>query len=321
MEAAPEDARRALVLHDRSLIVDLITLTPQPRGIRRPGGDDLAEAMTILAGWGPTSRWSIWITTTAPRCSATWGRRTRSPEHDPVAGTDPPRRPRTKLSAFDLGVDDILTMPFSPEELLARSIVVTRRTAPAGRSCPPSSSARSRSTSSAVRSAPALRRRPSGIEQSLLYLLASRAGRVTTREDVRCGLGPRFRRREQHRRPPCPQPPRQAPERLSPPALHRHRAGSRVPVHPHVLEPRMDGRRGARPAGLITSGPTRLGVTSFDRRCAAGRVMTDRNDEPGPVAHSRDRPAAHTSPTSGRSSPQDGTDARTGPSCTHVGSV
>lgn len=34
---------------------------------------------------------------------------------------------RTKLRAFDLGVDDILTLPFSPEELLARAIVVTRR--------------------------------------------------------------------------------------------------------------------------------------------------------------------------------------------------
>src|SRR6185503_6293581 len=34
---------------------------------------------------------------------------------------------KTKLRALDLGVDDILTVPFSPEELLARSIVITRR--------------------------------------------------------------------------------------------------------------------------------------------------------------------------------------------------
>ena len=33
----------------------------------------------------------------------------------------------TKLKAFDLGVDDILTVPFSPEELLARCVVITRR--------------------------------------------------------------------------------------------------------------------------------------------------------------------------------------------------
>ena len=34
---------------------------------------------------------------------------------------------QTKLRAFELGVDDILTVPFSPEELLARAIVIARR--------------------------------------------------------------------------------------------------------------------------------------------------------------------------------------------------
>src|ERR1051325_3430494 len=35
---------------------------------------------------------------------------------------------QTKLAAFDHGVDDILTVPFSPEELVARVLVVMRRT-------------------------------------------------------------------------------------------------------------------------------------------------------------------------------------------------
>jgi two-component system alkaline phosphatase synthesis response regulator PhoP len=34
---------------------------------------------------------------------------------------------RSKLSAFDAGVDDILTVPFAPEELLARVIALLRR--------------------------------------------------------------------------------------------------------------------------------------------------------------------------------------------------
>jgi len=34
---------------------------------------------------------------------------------------------RTKLAAFDQGVDDIMTVPFSPEELLARTVAMTRR--------------------------------------------------------------------------------------------------------------------------------------------------------------------------------------------------
>src|SRR5581483_1994258 len=34
---------------------------------------------------------------------------------------------QTKLAAFEQGVDDIMTIPFSPEELLARILVITRR--------------------------------------------------------------------------------------------------------------------------------------------------------------------------------------------------
>jgi len=34
---------------------------------------------------------------------------------------------RNKLAAFDAGVDDILTVPFAPEELLARVIALLRR--------------------------------------------------------------------------------------------------------------------------------------------------------------------------------------------------
>src|SRR5437899_244237 len=34
---------------------------------------------------------------------------------------------KTKLRAFDQGVDDIMTIPFPPEELLARVLVITRR--------------------------------------------------------------------------------------------------------------------------------------------------------------------------------------------------
>ena len=34
---------------------------------------------------------------------------------------------KTKLAAFESGVDDILTVPFAPEELLARVIALARR--------------------------------------------------------------------------------------------------------------------------------------------------------------------------------------------------
>src|SRR5207249_3923033 len=38
------------------------------------------------------------------------------------------RDPQTMLAAFEQGVDDVLTVPISPEELLARVQALTRRT-------------------------------------------------------------------------------------------------------------------------------------------------------------------------------------------------
>jgi two-component system, OmpR family, alkaline phosphatase synthesis response regulator PhoP len=90
------------------------------------------------------------------------------------------------LHAFDLGVDDILTMPFAPEELLARAIVITRRASGIDRPIIPTItlgeieidilSREVRTGNSVIHL--------SGIEQSLLYLLASRGGRVVTRDEI-----------------------------------------------------------------------------------------------------------------------------------------
>jgi DNA-binding response OmpR family regulator len=93
---------------------------------------------------------------------------------------------KTKLAAFEAGVDDILTVPFPPEELVARILAVMRRT-----------------YREAAVFAPVLRlgdleidilnRRVragetelhlTSLEQSLLYLLAANAGRLLTRDEI-----------------------------------------------------------------------------------------------------------------------------------------
>ena len=93
---------------------------------------------------------------------------------------------KAKLEAFERGVDDILTVPFSPEEFIARVLAVMRRT-----------------YQEAVVFTPVLRlgdleidilnRRVragetelhlTSLEQSLLYLLAANAGRLLTRDEI-----------------------------------------------------------------------------------------------------------------------------------------
>ena len=104
----------------------------------------------------------------------------------PVVGLTRRGDLKTKLASFEAGVDDILTIPFAPEELLARVIALVRR-----------------AYSDAVTFTPVIklgeleidilnRTVHSGtselhltsLEQSLLYLLAANAGRVVTREEI-----------------------------------------------------------------------------------------------------------------------------------------
>ena len=118
---------------------------------------------------------------------------TLRPSRTPVLGLTRRGDLPTKLRAFDLGVDDILTVPFSPEELLARAIVITRRAMGSELPIVPTITLGEMQIDilhREVRAGDSLVHL-SGIEQSLLYLLASRAGRVVTRDEILDGLGRR----------------------------------------------------------------------------------------------------------------------------------
>ncbi|MFL5758808.1 MAG: response regulator transcription factor [Thermomicrobiales bacterium] len=93
---------------------------------------------------------------------------------------------KTKLAAFERGVDDIVTVPFSPEELVARVLAIMRRTYGEAATFTP-----------VIRlgelEIDILHRRVragdhdlhlTSIEQSLLYLLAANAGRLMTRDEI-----------------------------------------------------------------------------------------------------------------------------------------
>jgi DNA-binding response OmpR family regulator len=93
---------------------------------------------------------------------------------------------RTRLEAFERGVDDIMTLPFAPEELLARVIALVRRAHIGAGTLAP-----------VIRlgelEIDILHRRVragttelhlTALEQSLLYLLAANAGRVVSREEI-----------------------------------------------------------------------------------------------------------------------------------------
>ena len=93
---------------------------------------------------------------------------------------------QTKLAAFDHGMDDILTVPFSPEELIARMLAVLRRTyherivfTPVLRLGDLEIDILNRSVRVHGKEL-----QLTSIEQSLLYLLATNAGQLLTRNEI-----------------------------------------------------------------------------------------------------------------------------------------
>ncbi len=93
---------------------------------------------------------------------------------------------KTKLAAFERGVDDILVMPFSPEELVARVLAIMRRTYREPAAFTPALQVGELEIDILSRSV-----RVAGhelhltsLEQSLLYLMAANTGRVITRDEI-----------------------------------------------------------------------------------------------------------------------------------------
>jgi two-component system, OmpR family, alkaline phosphatase synthesis response regulator PhoP len=187
LEPTSGEARRALVLHDRPLVVDLIELTLNHGVFEVRAARDLAQAEAIIADWHPHLAVVDMDHDDSTELLARLGAANRLTKRvTPALGLTRRGDLKTKLRAFDLGVDDILTLPFSPEELLARAVVITRRATGIDRPLIPTIrlgeieidilSREVRAGTSVIHL--------SGIEQSLLYLLASRGGAVVTRDEI-----------------------------------------------------------------------------------------------------------------------------------------
>ena len=180
-------ARHALVLVDRPVVVSLIELTLTHGLFVVRAAETLVAAEQILADWVPDLAVIDMelddSTALLARLGASSGLRQGV---TPVLGLTSRGDLRTKLRAFDLGVDDILTVPFSPEELLARAIVITRRSSGLERTIVPTIRIGEMEIDIVHRE---LRTGGfviplSATEQSLLYLLAGRSGRVFSRDEI-----------------------------------------------------------------------------------------------------------------------------------------
>jgi len=181
------EALRALVLCARTDDVDIIKLTLNHGVYVVEAARNLDEAEAILVDWPPQL-----VVLDMDHDDSTALLRLLGASGPPYQSTIPAlgltRRGdlKTKLKAFDLGVDDILTVPFSPDELLARAHVLARRMTGVDRPIIPTITIGEIEidiVNREVRAGTSVIHL-SGIEQSLLYVLASRGGRVMAREEI-----------------------------------------------------------------------------------------------------------------------------------------
>jgi DNA-binding response OmpR family regulator len=183
---APADPARVLVLVEQPLIAEVIALTLNHGVYVTRDARDAREAMTVLDEWRPhlavvdMDIGGDQLVRRMVHAGGDGGTRI------PVLALTRRGDLKTKLAAFEQGVDDIMTVPFSPEELLARALVITRRVL--GRASPLTPVLRLGEIEIDI-----LHRQVragtselhlTGLEQSLLYLLAAKAGQVVTRDEI-----------------------------------------------------------------------------------------------------------------------------------------
>ena len=181
----PRGPARVLVVLDRPMMIELIKMTLNHGVYTTRTATRATEVAAALTEWQPHLA-ILDMDLDGMQIMTLLGATPVGGIRLPVIGLTRRGDLKTKLAAFEAGVDDILTIPFAPEELLARVIALVRRT-----------------YSDAVTFTPVIklgeleidilnRTMHSGtselhltsLEQSLLYLLAANAGRVVTREEI-----------------------------------------------------------------------------------------------------------------------------------------
>jgi DNA-binding response OmpR family regulator len=179
---------RVLLVLDQPMVAELVKLTLNHGAFEVRHAVSAAEARVVLGQWRPH------LVLLDMELEGVGGARVMERVGPAAAGGGPiptialTRRGdlRTKLDAFERGVDDIMTLPFPPEELLARVLALVRRAYPDAAVFAPVIRMGELEIDILHRSVRAgdAELHLTALEQSLLYLLAANAGRVVSREEI-----------------------------------------------------------------------------------------------------------------------------------------
>lgn len=181
----PNSPARALLVTDQPLLAGVVELALNHGTYTTRVAASAPEAAEALKEWSPhmavvdldvgDGELMDWVGQTQART-----------ERIPVVALTRRGDLRTKLAAFERGVDDIMTVPFSPEELVARTLAVMRRTYGEVGVFAPVLELGELKIDILNRSVTAHGHELhlTSLEQNLLYLLAANAGRLLTRDEI-----------------------------------------------------------------------------------------------------------------------------------------
>jgi len=181
----PRGPARLLLVLDRPMLIELIKMTLNHGVYTTRHVTARAEVETVLSEWRPHLA-LVDMDLDGARVMALLGSTPVGGVRLPVIGLTRRGDLKTKLAAFEAGVDDILTVPFAPEELLARVIALVRRAYSDAVTFTPVIKIGELEIDSLNRTVRAgtSELHLTSLEQSLLYLLAANAGRVVSREEI-----------------------------------------------------------------------------------------------------------------------------------------
>ncbi|MHB8619521.1 MAG: response regulator transcription factor, partial [Chloroflexota bacterium] len=167
-----------LVLQNLQVIVKVVELTLNHGAYVTREARDVADARHLVEDWKPHMA-ILDMDSGGGQVLRHLGGSSTSGTWVPALGMTRRGDLKAKLAAFEQGADDIVTVPFSPEELLARVLAITRRTYGVAPLSPVIKLGELeidilRRQVKVGSSDPHL----TGLEQSLLYLLAANAPRV-----------------------------------------------------------------------------------------------------------------------------------------------
>jgi DNA-binding response OmpR family regulator len=179
---------RVLLVLDQPLLAEVVrlALAHAPGDFSARRAPDAAAAIGVLGQWRPHLAVVDMDLAHGEILARLGYTAPPSAERVPVVALTRRGDLKAKLAAFDQGVDDLLSVPFSPEELVARILAVLRRAFRDAATLRPVLrlgdleidilNRRVRAGTSELHL--------TSLEQSLLYLLAANAGRLLTRDEI-----------------------------------------------------------------------------------------------------------------------------------------